>query len=157
MTSAFKTQILVGKVAVVTGSSRGLGAAIVLRLAEHGANVVINYVKSASAAEEVAAKAQAYGVKAVVVKADVTKKAEIEHLFAVASKTFGRIDIVMSNSGIEHNGALPDIAEADVDHVLSVNVKAQLLVAQQAYNYIVDGGRVMLMCSQASVRVSLSF
>lgn len=154
MASPFNTQIFVGKVAIVTGSSRGLGAAIALRLAEHGANVVVNYINSVSAAEEVAAKAKEFGVAAIVVKADVTSKAEIEHLFRAAKEAFGRIDIVMSNSGIEHNGFLPDIKEAEIDRVLAVNVKAQLMVAQAAYTYIETNGRVLLMCSQASVRVS---
>ena len=85
----------------VTGSSRGIGAGTALGLAEAGADVVVNYVKSKGPAEEVATKARAFGVRAEVIQADVTQPEEIERLFTEAVKKLGRIDIVFSNAGIE--------------------------------------------------------
>ncbi|KAG9663102.1 hypothetical protein KCU64_g1538, partial [Aureobasidium melanogenum] len=129
---------LAGKVALVTGSSRGIGAAIALRLASHGADVVINYVSSASAAEEVANRTRSFGVRAFAIKAD-----------AIAE--FGKLDIVMSNSGIEHFGELAEILPEDIDRVLGVNVKAQFMVAQQAFKYLGDNGRLVLISSVSAV------
>ena len=146
---------LSGKVALVTGSSRGIGAGIALRLASHGANVVVNYVSSSDKAQQVADKARAYGVKAICVKADVSKKAEIEALFATAKKELGRIDIVMSNSGIEHFDDLDKVQEEDFDRVFNTNVKGQFFVAQEAYKYLEDNGRLMLISSISAVLVIL--
>ncbi|KAI0455936.1 hypothetical protein F5B21DRAFT_513733 [Xylaria acuta] len=141
------TKILDGKVALVTGSSRGIGAAIALRLAKDGADVVINYVSSVSAAEEVARKARDLGVRAAVIKADVSKADEIVALFAKAREELGRIDIVMSNSGIEHFGNLEDVTQETFDRVYAVNVRGQFLVAQETHKYIEEGGRLFLIGS----------
>jgi tetrahydroxynaphthalene reductase len=108
---------LSGKTAVITGSSRGIGAAVAIRLAEHGANVVINYNSSAKEAEDVAEKCRSYGVKAIVVQADVTQPSEVEKLFKMAKTEFGRIDIVMSNSGIIHWGAPDQVTSEEIDKV----------------------------------------
>ena len=108
---------LKGKTAVVTGSSRGIGAAVVIRLAEHGANVVINYNSSPQPAEVVAQKCRSLGVKAIVVQADVTQKSEVEKLFKKAKEELGPIHIVMSNSGIIHWGAPDEVKGEDIDKV----------------------------------------
>ncbi|KAJ5326283.1 uncharacterized protein N7506_009385 [Penicillium brevicompactum] len=140
-------QNLAGKVAIVTGSSRGIGSAIAIRLARHGANVVVNYVSSAAAAENVAAEIRSLGVKALIVKANVSEQKEIKSLFEQAIEAFGRVDIVMSNSGIEHFGALDEVTGDEIDKVFNVNVKAQYFVAQQAYKYMADNGRLVLTSS----------
>lgn len=145
--SAQLTKTLVGKVALVTGSSRGIGAAIALRLAKDGADVVINYVSSASAAEQVAKEARELGVRAAVIKADVSKANEIAALFAKAKEELGRIDIVMSNSGIEHFGNLEGVTQEEFDRVFAVNVRGQFLIAQQTHKYIEQGGRLFLIGS----------
>ena len=102
---------------LVTGSSRGIGAGAVIRLAEHGADVVINYFSSPKLAEEVAGKCRALGVRALVVQADVSKQTEVVRLFEQAVKEFGQLDIVFSNSGIEHWGKPDEIDEAQIDKV----------------------------------------
>ena len=102
---------------LVTGSSRGIGAAAVIRLAEHGADVVINYFSSPKAAEEVAEKCRALGVRTLVVQADVSKQADVARLFEEAVSKLGRLDIVFSNSGIEHWGKLDEVDEAQIDQV----------------------------------------
>jgi tetrahydroxynaphthalene reductase len=101
----------------VTGSSRGIGAAAVIRLAEHGADVVINYLSSAKLAEEVAEKCRSFGVRALVIQADVSKREDIVRLFDETVKNFGQIDIVFSNSGIEHCGKPDEVDEAQIDKV----------------------------------------
>lgn len=138
----------------MTGSSRGIGAAIIEKLASHGADVVINYVSSAAAAEEVAARVRKSGVKAIAVQADVSRGGEIARLFQTAKAELGRIDIVMSTSGVEHFGKLEEVTEEEIDRILAVNVKAQFIVAQQAHKYLEDGGRLMLISSISAFMVS---
>lgn len=138
---------LVGKVALVTGSSRGIGAASVIRLAQHGANVAINYFSSADSAERVAEQCRSYGVKATIVKADVSKEDQIKALFQKVIEDLGRVDIVLSNSGIEHFSPIADVTEAQIDQVFAVNVKAQFFVAQQAHKHMANNGRLILMSS----------
>ncbi|KAF2090126.1 NAD(P)-binding protein [Saccharata proteae CBS 121410] len=144
-------QTLAGKVALVTGSSRGIGKAILLRLAAHGANVVVNYVSSSSAAESVAKEARRMGVEAICVQADVSKQQDLANLFQKTKQEFGRLDIVMSNSGIEHFGKLEEVTEDEIDKVFGVNVKGQFMVAQQASKYLEDGGRLFLISSISAV------
>ncbi|KAE8350462.1 Versicolorin reductase [Aspergillus coremiiformis] len=143
---------LEGKVALVTGSGRGIGAAIAIRLAQHGAHVVVNYASSASAAEKVAEQIRSYGVKAIAVKANVSKVEDLTVLFQAVISEFGRLDIVMSNSGVEHFGHLPDVTEAEIDKALAVNVKGQFFVAQQAYKHLADHGRLILTSSISAVQ-----
>lgn len=139
----------------VTGSGRGIGAAIALRLAVHGADVVINYVHSAAAAEEVAAKARReHGVRAICIQADVSNKEDIGRLFQTAIKEMDHLDIVMSNSGIEHFNSLENTTEEEIDKTFAVNVKAQYFVAQQCSKYMADNGRLILISSISAVKVS---
>src|SRR5580692_5612112 len=118
-----------GKIAVVTGSSKGLGRAIVLRLASLGANVVVNYSKDKTAADEVVAAAEKSGVKVLLVQADVSSVSEIAKLFDKTIETFGRIDIVVANAGIEKvNIPVIDVTEADFDLLFRVNTKGPYFV-----------------------------
>lgn len=100
-TARHQFQSLEGRVAVVTGSGRGIGKGIALELASRGANVVVNYANSTAAAESVVAEIKAMGPDAFAVKADVSDVEQIKDLFKKAHDKFGRIDIVASNSGIE--------------------------------------------------------
>lgn len=124
-----------------------------MRLAKHGANVVINYASSASAAETVAENARKLGVQAIAVKADVSNGKELAAMFQKAKEEFGRLDIVMSNSGIEHFGELEGVEEEEIDKILSVNVKAQFMVPQQAHKHLEDAGRLILISSLSAVMV----
>ncbi|KAJ5672922.1 hypothetical protein N7507_002049 [Penicillium longicatenatum] len=143
---------LAGKVALVTGGSRGIGAAIAIKLAEHGANLAINYVSSATAAEAVAEQVRSHGVTALTVKADVSQEDEVSAMFQTIMEKFGRLDIAVSNSGIEYFAEHSETTGADIDRVFGVNVKGQYFVAQQAYKYMADHGRVMLTSSISAVK-----
>ncbi|KAJ5947699.1 hypothetical protein N7466_000714 [Penicillium verhagenii] len=143
---------LAGKVALVTGGSRGIGAAIAIKLAEHGADLAINYVSSATAAEAVAEQVRSLGVTAITVKADVSQEEEVSAMFKTVMEKFGQLDIAVSNSGIEYFADLSETTGADIDRVFGVNVKGQYFVAQQAYKYMADHGRVMLTSSISAVK-----
>lgn len=119
--------VLGDKVAVVTGSSRGIGRAIALRLADQGAKVVVNYSGSAEAASEVVEAIQSKGRQAIAVQANVSDPAEAENLVKTALETFGKVDILVNNAGITRDGLLMRMKEADWDAVLDTNLKGVYL------------------------------
>jgi 3-oxoacyl-[acyl-carrier protein] reductase len=135
------------KVAIVTGSSRGIGKEIALKLAQEGAKVVVNYRSSSEKAEEVVKQIEQQGSKATAIQADVSQIDQIEQLVTKAVEKFGQLDIVVSNSGVEHFGKLEEITLQDFDRVFSVNVAGQLFVAQAAARHLPSGGRIMLTSS----------
>ncbi len=141
---------LAGKVALVTGASRGIGAGIALELGSRGATVVVNYVKTKSSADEIVQQIEKFGSKAVAIQADVSKVSEITRLFEETKKHFGKIDVVMSNSGTESFDKTEDITEERFDYVFGLNIRAQFFVGQHAYKYCEDGGRLILMSSIAA-------
>lgn len=141
---------LAGKVALVTGASRGIGAGMALELGKRGASVVVNYVKGKAGADEIVAKIESYGSKAVAIQADVSKVPEITKMFEAAKAHFGKINIVCSNSGTESFDKTEDITEERYDYVFGLNARAQFFVGQAAYKYCENGGRVILMSSIAA-------
>ncbi|KAJ5803998.1 uncharacterized protein N7518_000301 [Penicillium psychrosexuale] len=143
---------LAGKVAIITGSSRGIGAAIALKLAQRGADIAVNYVSNATAAKSVVEQIRALNVRAIAFKADVSKEEEVKAMFESLHREFGRLDIAVSNSGIEHFGSLSEVKGSDIDAVFAVNVKGQYFVAQQAYRFMGDYGRVILTSSISAVK-----
>lgn len=143
-------QTLKGKVALVTGASRGIGAGIALELGARGASIVVNYVKGKSGAEAIVSQIEKFGSKAIAVQADVSKVPEITTLFEAGIAHFGKIDIVVSNSGTESFDKTEDITEARFDFVFGLNVRAQFFVGQHAYKYCQPGGRLILMSSIAA-------
>lgn len=145
---------LIQLISKVTGSSRGIGAAIAVKLASRGADVAINYNASAAAAEEVAAQARAQGVRAITVQANVSSQAEVIALFETVVRDLGPLDIVVSNSGVEHFAHISEVTGEDIDRVFDVNIKGQYFVAQQAYKHLNDFGRLMLTASVCAVMVS---
>ena len=114
---------LTGKVAVVTGASRGIGRAIALRLAQEGAAVVINYNGSKERAQEVKTEIESAGGTAQIMQCDVADAASCDEMFQTIIKEFGRIDILVNNAGITRDGLLMKMAEEDFDAVIDTNLK----------------------------------
>ncbi|MFI6906111.1 SDR family NAD(P)-dependent oxidoreductase [Nonomuraea sp. NPDC050394] len=144
---------LSGKAAIVTGSSKGIGRAIALRLAKDGADVAVNYLGDDQAAQHTLEAIHATGVKAIAVKADVSTGAGVTELFERALAAFGRIDLVVANAGIEKvNIPVIDVTEEDLDQLLRVNTKGPFLVMQAAARHLADGGRIINISSSSTVR-----
>jgi 3-oxoacyl-[acyl-carrier protein] reductase len=139
-----------GKVALVTGASRGIGAAIAKRLATDGAKVVVNFAKSAGPAHEVVAAITQAGGKAVAVQADMSKPADIERLFAEVKKQFGRLDILVNNAAIMKRGMLHEVTADDIDAHLNLNVRGYLLGAKHAAAMMSSGGVILNVASAIS-------
>jgi len=139
--------MLTGKVAVVTGSSRGIGRAIAERLGRDGASVVINYAKKANEARGVVAAVQSTGGQAIAVQANVAQAADVERLFDQAIESFGQVDILVNNAGVLSTQAVAEITEADFDELFGVNVKGIFLACRQAALRMNDGGRVINLSS----------
>ncbi|WP_293304548.1 glucose 1-dehydrogenase [Pedobacter sp. UBA5917] len=139
------------KVAIITGSARGLGKAIAERYAALGANIVINYSRDKTSADEVLSNISAMGVKVIAVQADVSKVADIEHLFAEAKKAFGKIDIVVANAGIEMvETPVTDFTEEQFDRLFSINTKGSYFTMQQAAKNVEDNGRIIYIASSTT-------
>jgi 3-oxoacyl-[acyl-carrier protein] reductase len=140
-----------GKVALVTGASRGIGRAIAERYGQLGANVVVSYASSAKGARECVAAIECAGAKAIAVKADVASVAEIEALFAQARQAFGRIDIVVANAGVEIVGISSlDFTEEQFDRAFAINTKGTFFTLQQAARTVEDGGRILYVGSSTT-------
>jgi 3-oxoacyl-[acyl-carrier protein] reductase len=142
---------LAGKVAVVTGASKGIGASIARHLAAEGAAVVVNYASSQEGANKVVAEITSAGGRAVAVKANVAKKAEIEALFAETKKQFGKLDILVNNAGVYQFGALDEITEENFHNMYDLNVLGLLLTTQAAVKLMgPEGGSVINIGSAVS-------
>ncbi|MGD2098452.1 MAG: SDR family oxidoreductase [Desulfobacterales bacterium] len=141
------SQKLTGKIALVTGSSRGIGRAISERLCREGASVAINYVSNANSAEEVAAKLKAAGGGAIALQADVSKLGEIQRLFDRTIDHFGRLDILINNAGIRISKNAIDIDEAEFDRLFAINVKGTFFACQLAARQLSAGGRIINISS----------
>jgi 3-oxoacyl-[acyl-carrier protein] reductase len=123
---------LADKIAVVTGASKGIGAAIARQLGAEGASVVVNYASSKAGADKVVAEIVSAGGKAVAVQADVAKKADIDRLFAETKKAFGRLDILVNNAGIYEFSPLEGITEEHFHKQFNLNVLGLILASQAA-------------------------
>jgi glucose 1-dehydrogenase len=139
-----------GKAAIVTGGNSGIGKAIVLDLAEHGANVVIDYIAHPEATDELERRVAALGDKAVGVEADVSKVEDLQRLVDTAVKTFGRLDVMVNNAGVETRTSVLDTTERQYDFVLDVNLKSAFFGTQLAAKQMIaqgGGGRIINMSS----------
>ena len=136
-----------GKIAIVTGAGRGIGAGIARELGCRGASVVVNYRSSAEAAQLVAEEIKAAGSDSITIQADVSKVEDIQHLFKQTKEHFGRVDIVVSNSGIEHFAPIDQVTPEQFDRVFNTNTRGQFFVGQAAYEHLADDGRLILMSS----------
>ncbi|MFJ9844405.1 SDR family NAD(P)-dependent oxidoreductase [Kitasatospora sp. NPDC101155] len=150
------TAALDGKVALVTGGSRGIGAAVALRLAEDGADVALTYQGAADRAEEVVAKISAMGRTGLAVRADGADPAAVRAAVAAVAERFGRLDILVNNAGVGAGGPIEEMALAEIDRVLDVNVRAPYLFAQAAAAHLADGGRIVSIGSCIAQRVAFS-
>jgi 3-oxoacyl-[acyl-carrier protein] reductase len=140
-----------GKVAVVTGASKGIGAAIAKELASNGAAVVVNYASSREGAERVVAEITRKGGKAIAVKADVSKATEIAQLFAETKKAFGGLDVLVNNAGVYRFAPLEEVTEDEFHRQFNTNVLGPLLASREALKYFgPEGGSVINISSIAS-------
>ena len=141
---------LAGKVAIVTGGNSGIGKAVVLGLAEAGANIVIDYVANEQATEDLERQVVALGDRAIGVDADVSKVEDLERLIAAAVKAFGRVDIMVNNAGIETRTSILDTTEGQFDKVMAINVKSAFFGTQLAAKQMIaqgGGGRIINITS----------
>ncbi|MFZ5766043.1 MAG: enoyl-[acyl-carrier-protein] reductase FabL [Thermodesulfobacteriota bacterium] len=141
-----------GKVALVTGSSRGIGRAIAMRFAQSGIHLVVNYVRHKRDAEETAQEIEAAGVKCLVVKANVAQDDDVLAMFEQVKKEFGRLDILVSNAA---SGVLKPVMELSTRHwnwAMDINARALLVLAQQAVPLMGKGGRILAVSSLGAVR-----
>ncbi|GGJ61049.1 enoyl-[acyl-carrier protein] reductase III [Anoxybacillus voinovskiensis] len=142
------------KVAVVTGSSRGIGKAIALRLAKEGYNIVVNYARSKEAALQTASEIEALGRKALVVKANVGKVEKIQEMFAQIDEVFGRVDVLINNAASGVLRPAMELEESHWDWTMDINSKALLFCAQEAAKRMekVGGGKIVSISSLGSIR-----
>ncbi|MCQ4045318.1 SDR family NAD(P)-dependent oxidoreductase [Streptantibioticus rubrisoli] len=143
-----------GKVALVTGGSRGIGAAVALRLAEDGADVALTYQGSAELAKEVVAKITAMGRTGWAVRADSADPEAVCGAVAGVAERFGRLDILVNNAGVGAVGPIEAVALDQIDRVLAVNVRAPYLYAQAAVRHLAEGGRIVSIGSCIAQRVA---
>ncbi|VTR40324.1 short-chain dehydrogenase/reductase SDR [Actinobacillus pleuropneumoniae] len=137
------TKGLMGKVAIVTGASRGIGREIAERLAENGAKVVVNYASSPAKAEEVVGRIKQGGGEARAIQADISQVAEIERLFRETIEAYGGIDILVNNAGIMTTKPIAAMTEEDFDQQFAINVKGTYFAIQQAFGHMNSGGRII--------------
>ncbi|MFK4071156.1 SDR family NAD(P)-dependent oxidoreductase [Streptomyces sp. NPDC029674] len=142
-----------GRTALVTGGSRGMGAAIALRLAEAGADVAITYVRDESAAREVVAKIESTGRRGLALRADAADAGDAAGAVDRAADDLGGLDILVNNAGIGVLGPIGDLTLADIDRVMAVNVRGVFLASQAAAARLRDGGRIITIGSCIAQRV----
>src|SRR6267143_1499958 len=142
-----------GKVAVVTGASKGIGAGIAKQFAAEGASVVVNYASSKKDADKVVDQITKRGGKAVAVQGNVAKKAEVQQLFTATKKAFGKIDILVNNAGVYHFAPLEEATEEEFHREFNTNVLGMILATQEALKHFgPEGGSIINIGSLASSR-----
>lgn len=141
------TQKLAGKVAIVTGASKGIGADIARHLAAEGANVVVNYASSKEGADRVVDEITKRGGNAIAVQGNVAKKADVQRLFASAKKAFGKIDILVNNAGIYQWAPLEEITEEQFHQQFNTNVLGLIFATQEAARHFGEAGGTIINIS----------
>ncbi len=143
---------LTGKVALVTGGSRGIGKAIAIRLAEHGMDIVVNYVRHKQDALATAAEVEKFGQRCLLIKANVARESDVDVMFQEITEEFGRVDVLVSNAA---SGVLKPVLELTSRHwnwAMDINARALLSLVQHALPLMSEGGRVIAVSSLGSVR-----
>ncbi|MFD1176514.1 SDR family oxidoreductase [Paenibacillus puldeungensis] len=139
-----------GKVAIVTGASRGIGRQVAIQLARSGAKVAVNYSSSRDKADEVVKTIEQFGGQAVAVQADVSKVNEVEALFSETLERFGRLDILVNNAGFMENHTIADVTEECFDRHFALNVKGTYFACQQAMKHMAKGGTIINFSTSVS-------
>ena len=147
---------LSGQVAFVQGGSRGIGAAIVKRLARDGAAVAFTYVSSASKAEELVATITAAGGKALAIRADSADAVAVQHAIHQSVTRFGRLDILVNNAGVLVWGHLEELTLDDLDRTLAVNIRSVFVACQEAAHHMGKGGRIINIGSTNADRIPMA-
>ncbi len=145
------------KIALITGSSQGIGRGIAERFAQEGADVVINFVGNADRAQETLNAVEATGRRGLLVAADVSQVSEIKRLFATALEHFGRLDILVNNAGIEKHAPFQEVTEEDYDKVMNVNFKGAFFAAQAMAQHLLATKRRGKIVNVSSVHEDLPF
>lgn len=140
------------KIALVTGASRGIGAAIATRLAQEGANVAFTFVNDAKGAEATLAAIQAQGREGIAIRADNKSAAEIQAAVSKTIEAFGRIDILVNNAGIYRAGTLDTLTLEDFDDTMAINLRAAFVASKAAAAAMTPGGRIISIGSNLAVR-----
>ncbi|GAA1168669.1 SDR family oxidoreductase [Kitasatospora gansuensis] len=144
---------LEGHVALVTGGSRGIGAAVAIRLAEEGADVALTYERNAERAGQVVKQVEALGRRALAIRADSADPAAVRAAVDETAATLGRLDILVNNAAVFPMGPLEELELGLLDRTLAVNVRAPLLAAQAAVRHMTEGGRIIGIGSNVAERV----
>jgi 3-oxoacyl-[acyl-carrier protein] reductase len=139
------------KVAIITGSSRGIGAAIAQKIASKGVNVVINFTSDETGANKTLETVRSLGAHGLCIKADVTKKDQVRDMFQKTKETFGRVDYLVNNAGVLTYSPVVDISEEDFDRMFAINVKGTLFCCQLACEYLEDGGSIVNLSSSTTM------
>ncbi|MUM34321.1 SDR family oxidoreductase [Mycobacterium sp. CBMA361] len=143
---------LTGKRALVTGASRGIGAAIAVDLATRGADVAITYQQSAGSAATVTDKIRSLGRRAVAIQADSADAAAVTGSIAETVSQIGGLDILVNNAGVLYSAPLTETSLEQIDHLIAVNIRATVLASQAAIAYLPDGGRMLLSFTRGLAR-----
>ncbi|QWU16712.1 3-oxoacyl-[acyl-carrier protein] reductase [Paenibacillus sophorae] len=139
-----------GKVAIITGASRGIGRQVAIQLAQSGAKVVVNYSSNQEKADEVVKTIEQSGGEAAAIRADVSKVNEVEALFSETIERFGRLDILINNAGVMECKAIADVTEEMFDRNFAINVKGTYFACQQAMKHMAKGGTIVNFSTSVS-------
>jgi len=134
---------MVGRVAFVTASVKGLGRAFALGLAKHGCDLVIHHRKNPAEAEQTAQEIQALGRRVLIVKGNLNSVATVRQIFAQILASFGRIDIVVNNAGVYHKNPIAEVTEAEFDETFSINTKIPFFIMKECAKHMADNGRII--------------